>query len=359
MASVFRRRITGHVMSTFKQFLKKEEKGVFYDSLPLSMKLNQPKFLPPQFEITWKDVLKLKPELQERIHLNTVMTYLKNQEFPTFDGITDIFTDPVNHEKLVFTVDQELFSNSIILDIIRNIDKIPVHSTFFRNIPPEDVIVEYSSPNVAKPFHFGHFRSTIIGNYIANLCKFVGHKVTRLNYVGDWGLQYGILAVGFNKFGCEELLQKDPLNHLFEVYKRANEENDNNPTFKEEAKMYFKKMEEGNPEILAVWEKLRDLSLKEMQITYKRLNVHFDEIHGESMYADKVDEIYDILLKQNFVTCNEDGSIEAFINDENGNAEKAVLRKNDGTSLYLTRDIAAAIDRWKKYHFDSMFYVYR
>ncbi|GBO27321.1 putative arginine--tRNA ligase, mitochondrial, partial [Araneus ventricosus] len=137
------------------------------------------------------------------------------------------------------------------------------------NIPPENVIVEYSSPNVAKPFHFGHFRSTIIGNYIANLCKYVGHKVTRLNYVGDWGLQYGILAVGFNKFGCEEMLQKDPLNHLFEVYKKANEDNENNTTFKEEAKMYFKKMEEGNPEILALWKKLRDLSLKEMEITYK------------------------------------------------------------------------------------------
>ncbi|XP_055945021.1 probable arginine--tRNA ligase, mitochondrial [Argiope bruennichi] len=359
MASVFRRRITDHFVSTFKQYLKKEEKVIFWDTLPLSLKLNQPKFSSPQFEISWKDVLKLKPELQERIHLNTVMTYLKNKEFPTFDGITDIFTDHVNKEKIVFTVDQELFSSSIILDIIRNIGRIPANSTFFRNIPPENFIVEYSSPNVAKPFHFGHFRSTIIGNYIANLCKYVGHKVTRLNYVGDWGLQYGILAVGFNKFGCKEMLQKDPLNYLFEVYKKANEQNENNPTFNAEAKMYFKKMEEGDPEVLALWKKLRDLSLKEMDITYKRLNIYFDEIHGESMYADKVDEIYDVLIKQNLVICNKDGSIEAFISGENDNTEKekVVLRKNDGTSLYLTRDIAAAIDRWKKYHFDSMFYV--
>ncbi|GIY90823.1 probable arginine--tRNA ligase, mitochondrial [Caerostris darwini] len=356
MTSVFRRRITYQIINTLNPYLKKEDRAIIYDSLPLSLKLSQPKHLPPQFEFSWKKIVKLKPELQDLVHPNTLTTYLKNQEFP-IDGITDILTDSLTEEKLIFTVDQNQFSANVILNTIRNIENIPSWSCFFRNIPPENVIIEYSSPNVAKPFHFGHFRSTIVGNFVANICKYVGHKVTRLNYVGDWGLQYGILAVGFNKFGCEEELQKDPLNHLFEVYKQANEQNESNPSFNEEAKMYFKKMENGDADALALWQRLRDLSLKEMDATYKNLNIHFDEIHGESMYAPKVADIYDTVLKQGVASCNEDGSIEAIISEENDKVQKAILRKKDGTSLYLTRDLAAAVDRWNRYHFDSAFYV--
>ncbi|GIY04063.1 hypothetical protein CEXT_485221 [Caerostris extrusa] len=332
MTSVFRRRITYQIINTLNPYLKKEDRAIIYDSLPLSLKLSQPKHLPPQFEFSWKKIVKLKPELQDLVHPNTLTTYLKIRyyEFP-IDGITDILTDSLTEEKLIFTVDQNQFSANVILNIIKNIENIPSWSCFFRNIPPENVIVEYSSPNVAKPFHFGHFRSTIVGNFVANICKYVGHKVTRLNYVGDWGLQYGILAVGFNKFGCEKELQKDPLNHLFEVYKQANEQNESNPSFNEEAKMYFKKMENGDADALALWQRLRDLSLKEMNATFIR--------------------------SQGIASCNEDGSIEAIIAEENDKVEKAVLRKKDGTSLYLTRDLAAAIDRWKKYHFDSAFYV--
>ncbi|GFQ82398.1 probable arginine--tRNA ligase, mitochondrial [Trichonephila clavata] len=357
MASVFRRRITNSVISILQPFLKTEDNIVIYDTLPLSLKLSQPKLLPPQFELSWKDVVKLKPELQNRIHINTVMTYLKNQEFPTSYGVTDIFPDSGNQEKIVFKVDQEMFSSSVLLDIINRIEMIPSSSCFFKNVVPENVVVEYSSPNIAKPFHFGHFRSTIVGNFIANICSYVGHKVTKLNYVGDWGLQYGILAEGFNRFGSEEMLLRDPLNHLFQVYKEANEQNTSSPTFKDEAKLYFKKMEEGDVESLALWKRLRDLSLKEMEATYKRLNIHFDEIHGEAMYANSVEEIYNVLLKEGIASCREDGSIDAVIDNEGDKIDKAVLRKSDGTSLYLSRDLAAAIDRQKKYHFDSLYYV--
>ncbi|GFX72286.1 probable arginine--tRNA ligase, mitochondrial [Trichonephila clavipes] len=205
------------VISILQPFLKTEDNIVIYDTLPLSLKLSQPKLLPPQFVLSWKDVVKLKPELQNRIHINTVMTYLKNQEFPTSDGVTGIYPDSANQENIIFKVDQEMFSSSVLLDIINRIEMIPSSSCFFKNVVPENVVVEYSSPNIAKPFHFGHFRSTIVGNFIANICSYVGHKVTKLNYVGDWGLQYGILAEGFNRYGCEDMLHMDPLNHLFQL----------------------------------------------------------------------------------------------------------------------------------------------
>ncbi|GFT70838.1 probable arginine--tRNA ligase, mitochondrial, partial [Nephila pilipes] len=313
--------------------------------------------LPPQFELSWRDVVKLKPELQNRIHINTVMTNLRNQDFPTSYGVTDIFPDSANQEKMIFAIDQEIFSSCILLDIINRIEMIPSGSCFFKNIVPENRIVEYSSPNIAKPFHFGHFRSTIIGNFISNMYQYVGHRVTKLNYVGDWGMQFGILAVGFKKFGDEEMLLKDPLHHLYQVYKEANEQNAKNPSFNDEARAYYKKMEEGDVETLSLWKKLRDLSLKEMDTTYKRLNVHFDEIQGEAMYANKVEELYNDLLKQGIASCQEDGSIDTVIDSTGDKTETAVLRKSDGTSLYLSRDLAAAVDRQRKYHFDSLFYV--
>ncbi|KAG8196979.1 hypothetical protein JTE90_013129 [Oedothorax gibbosus] len=356
MASVFRRRIAGQIISHLRPFLPGVERHVIYDALPLSLKYSQPKQLPPQFELSWMDVVKLKPELESRVHPTSVMTYLKNQEFPTSDGITDIFADSLNPEKMVFTIDQEIFSSCVLLDLCARIEKVPYYSTFFKKISPEKIVIDFSSPNIAKPFHLGHFRSTIIGNFIANICRYVGHDVTRINYVGDWGLQYGLLANGFLKFGCEEKLQKEPLKHLFEVYKQANELRASDESFNNEAKMYFKRMEDGDPTTLSLWKKLKELSLNEMNATYERLNIKFDEIHGESMYWNKVGEIYDILLKENLATCQEDGSIEVVSNTES-EADKSVLRKSDGTSLYLSRDLAAAIDRHKKYHFDSMYYV--
>ncbi|XP_042907878.1 probable arginine--tRNA ligase, mitochondrial [Parasteatoda tepidariorum] len=357
MASVFRRRISKQITSILRPFLEGEETKYIYDSLPYSLKFSQPKLLSPQFEISWKDVVKLKPHLMGRIHLNTVMTYLKNQEFPTSDGITSICYDSLKQDKLIFYIEQELFTSSVLLDICHRINTMPDHSTFFKCIPPETIVIDFSSPNIAKPFHYGHFRSTVIGNFIANICKYIGHDVTRINYLGDWGMQFGILAVGFNKFGSHDKLQADPLNHLFEVYKRANEENNSNPDFNEEARKYFERMEQGDPEVLDLWKKLRDISLEELSFTYKRLNITFEETHGESMYAQKAKEIIDFLLTKKVASKQEDNSIEVVVNKLDNSEDKFILQKSDGTSLYLTRDIAAAVDRKNSYHFDKMYYV--
>ncbi|XP_035221485.1 probable arginine--tRNA ligase, mitochondrial isoform X2 [Stegodyphus dumicola] len=357
MASVFRRRIGYKIVSTILPLLNKDKVIHMADSIPVLLKLQQHKFLPPQFELTWKDILKVQPELQERVHPNTVLTYLKNQDFPTKDGISDIYMDSIKQDKFIFVVEQERFTSSVLLDICFRINVIPANSCFFRNVPVESILVEFSSPNIAKPFHYGHFRSTIIGNFVANICNYVGHEVTRMNYIGDWGFQYGILAAGFRKFGSEEKLSADPLTHLFEVYKEANARISNDKEFDEEARKYFQLMEEGDSEVLSLWSKLRDLSLKEMKATYHRLNINFDVFHGESMYAENVKEIFDELQKKNLVTCDENGCIEIVVPKQNGEQETVVLRKSDGTSLYLSRDIAAAIDRMKKYHFDSLYYV--
>ncbi|KFM81851.1 putative arginine--tRNA ligase, mitochondrial, partial [Stegodyphus mimosarum] len=357
MASVFRKRIGSKIFSTILPLLNKDKVIHMGDSIPVFLKLQQYKFLPPQFELTWKDVLKVQPDLQERVHPNTVLTYLKNQDFPTKDGISDIYMDSIKQDKFIFVVEQERFTSSVLLDICSRINVIPANSCFFKNVPVENVLVEFSSPNIAKPFHYGHFRSTIIGNFVANICNYVGHEVTRMNYIGDWGVQYGILAAGFRKFGSEEKLSADPLTHLFEVYKEANARISDDKEFDEEARNYFKLMEEGDSEVLSLWRKLRDLSLKEMKATYHRLNINFDAIHSESMYAENVKEIFDDLQKKKLVTCDENGCIEIVVPKQNGEQETVVLRKSDGTSLYLSRDIAAAIDRMKNYHFDSLYYV--
>ncbi|XP_054718018.1 probable arginine--tRNA ligase, mitochondrial isoform X2 [Uloborus diversus] len=357
MTSVFRRRIASQVVSTLKPFLKGNEKVHLYEMIPLLLKFRQPKCLSPQFELSWKDTLVLKPDLKERVHPATVLTYLKNQDFPTSEGITDVFLDSVSQDRMIFTFEQEIFTSSVLLDICSRIDNMPSKSSFFKNIPPENVIVEYSSPNIAKPFHYGHFRSTVLGNFLSNIFKYVGHSVTQMNYVGDWGLQYGILAVGFNKFGSEEKLKCNPLGHLLEVYKEANARSTSDPDFNQEAKLYFKKMEEGDNQCLELWKKLRELSLDAIQATYKRLNVCFDEIHGESMFVEDTKNMWDELLSKKVAASNENGCIETTITTENNQEEKVILRKNDGTSLYLTRDIAAAVHRKQKFHFDSMYYV--
>ncbi|WAR12725.1 SYRM-like protein, partial [Mya arenaria] len=148
------------------------------------------------------------------------------------------------------------------------------------------VVVEYSSPNIAKPFHMGHLRSTILGHFLSNLYERHGWNVVRLNYLGDWGTQFGLLAMAFKKYGDEKKLEEDPLQHLFEIYVSVNKDVSQDPhKINDEAVETFRKMEEGDSELLAVWERLKDISLNEYEKVYKRLGIEFTEHHSESMYT--------------------------------------------------------------------------
>eukprot|EP01120_Amphizonella_sp_Union-15-10_P014445 TRINITY_DN7002_c0_g1_i1.p1 TRINITY_DN7002_c0_g1~~TRINITY_DN7002_c0_g1_i1.p1 ORF type:complete len:591 (-),score=123.04 TRINITY_DN7002_c0_g1_i1:67-1839(-) len=218
----------------------------------------------------------------------------------------------------------------------------------------QKIAIDYSSPNIAKPFHAGHLRSTIIGGFLRNLFTTCGAQVIGINYLGDWGKQYGVLAVGYEKYGNEQTLESDPIKHLFDVYVKINEDIDKDKSIDEKAREYFKRMEEGDPQCIALWKKFRDLSLRDYQKTYDRLGVHFDVFAGESEMSEKMEPQIKILKEKNLLTENKG----AFVVDlSKSGLGIALIKKSDGATLYLTRDIAAAVHRYDQYKFDKMFYV--
>ncbi|KAF2438472.1 arginyl-tRNA synthetase [Karstenula rhodostoma CBS 690.94] len=252
------------------------------------------------------------------------------------------------------------------------------------------MIVEFSSPNIAKPFHAGHLRSTIIGGFLANLYDAAGWDVTRMNYLGDWGKQYGVLAIGFDLFGSEEELVKNPIGHLYDVYVKISkisaeegdkmkelkakieelkkEEKDTSEVEKqlqevadngvdEAARKYFKRMTEGEPVALGIWRRFRDLSIEKYKKTYARLNIRYDDYSGESQVKDESMDNAAKIMEEKKVSENSEGAIIVDLTKYSKKLGKAVVRKKDGTSLYLTRDIAAVSERYEKYKFDKMIYV--
>ncbi|KAI9503312.1 arginyl-tRNA synthetase [Coemansia spiralis] len=216
------------------------------------------------------------------------------------------------------------------------------------------VIVEFSSPNIAKPFHAGHLRSTIIGNFIYNLYKANGWDAISMNYLGDWGKQYGLLAIGFNRFGSEEKLVANPITHLYEVYVAINAEAAKDPSIHDEARAYFKKMEDGDKSALALWQHFRDLSIVKYKETYSRLNIKFDVYSGESQVGEGMERAMKMLEDAGLIVEDKGAKI---IDLTQYKLEKAVVQKSDGTTLYLTRDIGAALERYEKYQFDKIIYV--
>ena len=147
------------------------------------------------------------------------------------------------------------------------------------------IVVDYSSPNIAKPFHSGHLRSTIIGNVISNLYEDAGHRVHRVNYLGDWGRQFGLLHVGVSKYGSEDLLKAAPIRHLFDVYVKINQDAASDTAVQESARAAFKSLEDGSPDHVARWKNFRELSITDYERIYRRLHVSFDEYSGESRYG--------------------------------------------------------------------------
>ncbi len=216
------------------------------------------------------------------------------------------------------------------------------------------VVMDYSAPNIAKPFHVGHLRSTIIGNSIRRLHEALGYRVVSINYLGDWGKQFGLLVYAFRKWGDEAELQKDAIAHLVQLYVRANQEGETDPSVHEEARRIFADMETGNAETLALWRRFRELTIEEAKRVYARLGVSFDVYSGESCYQDLMEPVVEDLKARGLLTVSQ-GAEVVDLTAEGLNA--VLIRKSDGATLYLTRDLAAARDRWETYHFDKMIYV--
>ncbi|KAF5007232.1 hypothetical protein FDECE_6426 [Fusarium decemcellulare] len=243
------------------------------------------------------------------------------------------------------------------------------------------MIVEFSSPNIAKPFHAGHLRSTIIGGFLATLYEGAGWEVTRMNYLGDWGKQYGLLALAWEKWGDEEALKADPINHLFNLYVRINQdmtaekeemEKKKNAgedisaleaaSLDEQARKYFRRMTDGDEAAVKLWQRFRDLSIVRYKSTYARLNIWYDRYSGESQVPEADMEKAAKVLAEKGLTEDSNGAtlidFSKHVPGKPGKSlEKVILRKKDGTALYLTRDISELLNRQKEYNFDHMIYV--
>uniref|UniRef100_A0A8D3DDA5 Probable arginine--tRNA ligase, mitochondrial n=1 Tax=Scophthalmus maximus TaxID=52904 RepID=A0A8D3DDA5_SCOMX len=215
----------------------------------------------------------------------------------------------------------------------------------------------YVSPNIAKKFHAGHLRSTIIGNFIANLKQSLGNNVIRMNYLGDWGMQFGLLGAGFGRFGCPEKLKQNPLQHLFEVYVQVNKEAEHSEEVKQAARHFFRQLEQHESEAVSLWQRFRDITVSEYQHVYKRLGVHFDIYSGESEHQAQAQETVQQLRSRGLLKTSEKGTGVVDLSPDGDMSSICTLLRSDGTTLYITRDLAAAADRKQKYHFDEMIYV--
>ncbi|CCJ30246.1 unnamed protein product [Pneumocystis jirovecii] len=224
------------------------------------------------------------------------------------------------------------------------------------------ILVEFGSPNIAKPFHAGHLRSTIIGSFVSNIHELCSWEVIRFNYLGDWGKQFGLLAIGFELYGSEEELERDPIQHLYDVYVKINtiasqKDNPEADNVNEKAREYFKKMEEGNENFLKLWKRFRDFSIEKYKTTYSRLNIHYNEYGGESKVSQQnIEDVMRVLKKKNLLK-EDKGAILIDLSKFSKKLGNAMLKKSDGTTLYLTRDIGEAIQRYEHYKFDKMIYV--
>lgn len=219
-------------------------------------------------------------------------------------------------------------------------------------IPNQKIAIDFSSPNIAKPFHVGHLSSTIIGNFICNLKRDIGDEVVGINYLGDWGTQFGLLSAGFQQFGDAKRLKEEPLKHLFEVYVKSNQLAEKDKEFRQKALDDFAKLEMGDKELRKMWFDFRHISLKEYFKIYSKLGVKFDLIQGESSFHIDSQELISTLRKQRFLEENRD--LQGLYLSED---TFVPLMKSNGSSLYMTRDICAAISRHKQLNVNTLYYV--
>lgn len=216
------------------------------------------------------------------------------------------------------------------------------------------VVVEYSSPNIAKHFQVYHIRSTMIGQSLANTYKALGYQVERMNHLGDWGTQFGKLTAAFLKWGDEEKVKANPLSELVSLYVKFHEEAEQHPELVDEGRLWFKKLEEGDPEAVRIWQWFKDESMKVFDELYKQLNVEFDHLLGESYYSDKMDGVIEQLKAKNLLE-ESDGALVVRLDEQN--IAPCIIQKSDGASIYATRDLASAIYREEQFHPEKILYV--
>lgn len=218
----------------------------------------------------------------------------------------------------------------------------------------QTVLLEYSSPNIAKPFHVGHAFTTILGASLARLYESQGYKVVRLNHLGDYGTQFGKLIVAYEKWGDEAALQKDPINELLRIYVKFHQEAKKDPSLETEARSKFKNLEDGKEYETKLWQRFKDLSLVEFNRVYRRLHVDFDCWNGESFYSNLIPDVVEDLRSKHLLEESEGAQV---VRLDEENLPPCLVLKSDGTTIYASRDLAAIMYRYKRWHFAKNIYV--
>lgn len=216
------------------------------------------------------------------------------------------------------------------------------------------VVIDYSSPNIAKPFHVGHLRSTVIGNALYNIYKALGYHCVGINHLGDWGTQFGKLIVAYKKWGSKEKIEKHGIQELMNIYVKFHDEAEKAPELNDEARLWFVKMQDGDEEALALWKWFYEISMKEFERVYKMLGIHYDAYTGESFYNDKMEAVVEELKQKNLLKESQGAMI---VDLEAEKMPPCLIIRKDGGTLYATRDITAALYRKKTYDFDKCIYV--
>jgi len=233
---------------------------------------------------------------------------------------------------------------------------IPFHDRFMEGYR---IVIDYSSCNIAKPYGIGHIMSTAIGESLKRCYEFAGAFVAGINYLGDWGTQFGLVLLAFEFWGDEKKLDEGGVYYLYELYVRINEEQKNDASIREKAKEIFQKLEDDDPYYKKMWEMIREISIKDFQKYYTLFGNTFTHIEGESQYSKSSIENVVHMLELNGILQESDGAEVVFLDDiyPNEKIPPCMIKKSDGTTTYAVRDIAAALDRWQRFHFDESLYV--
>ncbi|MED3550821.1 arginine--tRNA ligase [Cytobacillus praedii] len=320
----------------------------------------------------------LYDQLKEHIGKSKLMAMI---EKPKFENMGDLafpcFELAKIYRKAPQTIAIELVKNMRVSNFIQNAEAVNGYVNVFLNkrevssriiqevlsskekygdisIGNQDIITfDFSSPNIAKPFSMGHLRSTVIGNSLAHISEKCGFKPIRINHLGDWGTQFGKLIVAYKMWGEEQKVKENPIKELLSLYVQFHEEAELDSSLNDQGRLWFKKLEEGDKEAFELWEWFREESLKEFSKIYDLLGVSFDSVHGEAFYNDKMDQVVQILEEKQLLKESEGAKVVEI----NGDLPPCLIKKKDGTTLYATRDLAAAIYRQTHYGFVQSLYV--
>ena len=249
-----------------------------------------------------------------------------------------------------FFVNKSQLAESVIKDVLTKKENYG-HSDLGQD---KAVVIDFSSPNIAKPFHIGHIRTTVIGNALYKIYDSQGYNVVRVNHLGDYGTQFGKLIVAFKLWGNKEAVEAIPIPELLKLYIQFHEEAEKKPEMEDEARAWFTKLENGDEEAKALWQWFRDESLKEFARVYDLLDIEFDSYAGESFYSDKMDIVIEKIKEKGLLKQSQGTNV---VDLEEYNMPPALITKNDGSTLYMTRDLAAAIYRKNTYDFEKCIYV--